>query len=147
MTTSSRGRRHDNAKREMNKHEREAIYFPRDEDICLHPTTYLLISCFPMGKKREAILHSQRPKGPQKQRRCHCSGRLACLRVSPGALEESYWQKWGSHLYFSKTILLVYRWLIFFNCYFPNTFFSGVQHGDPVTHTCIHFFSHYHAAS
>ena len=26
--------------------------------------------------------------------------------------------------------------------------FSTVQHGDPVTHTCIHsFFSHYHAPS
>ena len=35
------------------------------------------------------------------------------------------------------------------NCYFPNTcFFYCTQHGDPVTHTCIHsFFSHYHAPS
>ena len=32
---------------------------------------------------------------------------------------------------------------------FPKyNFFSTVQHGDPVTHTCIHsFFSHYHASS
>ena len=31
----------------------------------------------------------------------------------------------------------------------PKQFFSIVQHGDPVTHTCIHrsFFSHYHALS
>ena len=29
----------------------------------------------------------------------------------------------------------------FYYCYFPNTiFFSTVQHGDPVTHTCIHNF-------
>ena len=33
--------------------------------------------------------------------------------------------------------------------YFPNAlFFSTVQHGDPVTHMCVHsFFSHYHAPS
>ena len=47
-------------------------------------------------------------------------------------------------LYFSFLffLLLIY----FFN--FPNIFFSTVQHGDLVTHTCIHsFFSHYHAPS
>ena len=39
--------------------------------------------------------------------------------------------------------------LLFINLfYFPHTFFPAVQHGDPVTHTCIHsFFSHYHAPS
>ena len=39
--------------------------------------------------------------------------------------------------------------VFFFNCYFPNTvFFPTVQHGDPVTHACIHsFFLHYHAPS
>ena len=43
---------------------------------------------------------------------------------------------------------------IFFNLFFiiisPNTLFfpPTVQHGDPVTHTCIHnFFSHCHAVS
>ena len=30
----------------------------------------------------------------------------------------------------------------------PVQFFSTVQHGDPVTHTCMHsFFSHYHLPS
>ena len=48
--------------------------------------------------------------------------------------------------------LLTHLYILFYNyknfyCYFPNTiFFNTVQHGDPVTHTCIHsFFSHYHA--
>ena len=32
----------------------------------------------------------------------------------------------------------------FFNNYFPNT----VQHGDPITHICVHsIFTHYHAPS
>ena len=39
--------------------------------------------------------------------------------------------------------------IIIFNSYFPNTiFFSAVQHGKPVTHTCTHsIFAHYHAPS
>ena len=40
--------------------------------------------------------------------------------------------------------------LIFFHYSWFTVFcqFSTVQHGDPVTHTCIHsFFSHYHATS
>lgn len=42
-----------------------------------------------------------------------------------------------------------YFFLIYFLLFFPPThfFFSIVQHGDPVTHTCIHnFFSHCRAA-
>ena len=40
--------------------------------------------------------------------------------------------------------------IIFFHYSWFTVFcqFSAVQHGDPVTHTCIHsFFSHYHAPS
>ena len=43
-----------------------------------------------------------------------------------------------------------FNFYLFNYLFFPNTlhFFSTVQQGDPVTHTCIHsFFSHYHASS
>ena len=50
--------------------------------------------------------------------------------------------------YFFLTIKKRYKIYCFFNSYFPNTFFSTVQHGDPVTHTRTHsIFSHYHAPS
>ena len=56
-------------------------------------------------------------------------------------------------VFFNIHILFIYLFIYLFilvviNCYFPNTFLSTVQHGDPVTHTCMHsFFSHYHAPS
>ena len=51
-------------------------------------------------------------------------------------------------IFFSFFFFLILFFSLFF-CYFPNTiFFSTVQHGDPVTHTCTHsIFSHYHAPS
>ena len=49
----------------------------------------------------------------------------------------------------SKIRSHLFYFIIFFNCYFPETiFFSTVKHGDPVTHTCTHSIcSHYHAPS
>ena len=41
-----------------------------------------------------------------------------------------------------------YLFFIFLLLFLQYNFFSTVQHGDPVTHTCINsFFSHYHAPS
>ena len=46
---------------------------------------------------------------------------------------------------FKKFLSIFCFYLFIFNSYFPNTFFSTVQHGDPVTHTCTHStFARYH---
>ena len=47
-----------------------------------------------------------------------------------------------------NVILFVYLFIIILIVISPYNFFSTVQHGDPVTHTCRHsIFAHYHAPS
>ena len=45
-------------------------------------------------------------------------------------------------IFFLFVTKILFYFILFFYCYFPKyNFFSTVQHGDPVTHTCIHNFS------